>query len=417
MITLQDGKVAKLRAACDNCNESKVRCSQTKPQCGRCARQGVSCVYGLSRRSHKTAPRIGALATTAPGRFVASHIDPSLLLESSDIPSGSNSTSGSGTTAFTLSTSSAGDGSSLNEVTLEDRSDSMDDADAAHARALVPSTIDSMSGFDTYIRLLAESGGFDLSTCFGPESNLGSDTAMGTSDFVSQYLPPAGSSPAYAEYSGSQDSPPCPQKRPSSISCNCTTLAVKELLSMPFQSEEEAGFCDITFSRLKQAIRISEECISCTCTTRDEMSIITTSTLIGRIIEGFEIPMEKTSSLTKINGLSTADSAEDSPHGSAMPTLSWGVLQIEPDEEAELKHHMWFIQFKKLQRVIKKLGMAVTLLRNAQDSGNSAHIVTCQSIHMWLMQKAEVLQHRYLNTDGAAVAKESSARRRSVCSE
>ena len=57
---LLDGKAAKLRASCDTCNESKVRCSQTKPSCTRCQKQGVVCVYGLSRRSHKSAPRVGA---------------------------------------------------------------------------------------------------------------------------------------------------------------------------------------------------------------------------------------------------------------------------------------------------------------------------------------------------------------------
>ncbi|KAF2799616.1 hypothetical protein K505DRAFT_230643, partial [Melanomma pulvis-pyrius CBS 109.77] len=44
------GKAAKLRASCDACNESKVRCSQTKPKCSRCEKQGGICVYGLSRR-------------------------------------------------------------------------------------------------------------------------------------------------------------------------------------------------------------------------------------------------------------------------------------------------------------------------------------------------------------------------------
>ncbi|KAK7228253.1 hypothetical protein V2G26_000423 [Clonostachys chloroleuca] len=48
----------KLRASCNACHESKVRCTQTKPTCVRCERNGVVCIYGLSRRSHKDAPRI-----------------------------------------------------------------------------------------------------------------------------------------------------------------------------------------------------------------------------------------------------------------------------------------------------------------------------------------------------------------------
>jgi hypothetical protein len=58
-------KTIKLRSSCDTCNEAKVRCSQSKPHCQRCLRLGTTCVYGLSRRSHKTAPRIGASQTSA----------------------------------------------------------------------------------------------------------------------------------------------------------------------------------------------------------------------------------------------------------------------------------------------------------------------------------------------------------------
>ena len=57
---LPDGKTPKLRASCDACNESKVRCTQTKPVCARCEKQGFQCIYGLSRRSHKDAPRVKA---------------------------------------------------------------------------------------------------------------------------------------------------------------------------------------------------------------------------------------------------------------------------------------------------------------------------------------------------------------------
>ncbi|ROV92573.1 hypothetical protein VMCG_08951 [Cytospora schulzeri] len=53
-----DGKTIRLRASCNACNESKVRCSQSKPTCARCERNGIECIYGLSRRTHKDAPPI-----------------------------------------------------------------------------------------------------------------------------------------------------------------------------------------------------------------------------------------------------------------------------------------------------------------------------------------------------------------------
>jgi hypothetical protein len=42
-----------IRATCDNCAKSKVRCSKEQPRCQRCIYQGVRCVYGLSQRSKK----------------------------------------------------------------------------------------------------------------------------------------------------------------------------------------------------------------------------------------------------------------------------------------------------------------------------------------------------------------------------
>lgn len=104
------------------------------------------------------------------------------------------------------------------------------------------------------------------------------------------------------------------------------------------------------------------------------------------------------------------DGSEESLPGVSVPRLSWGVLQIEPDEEAEIKQHMWLIQHRKLQRVIRKLIVTVGRLRNAQDSGSPAHIMTCQYIHMWLVQKAEALEDRYRVHDGAATKDNTAAR-------
>ncbi|CBX98967.1 similar to AflR [Plenodomus lingam JN3] len=39
------------RESCQNCADSKVRCSKNKPTCARCARRGTPCVYQQSRRA------------------------------------------------------------------------------------------------------------------------------------------------------------------------------------------------------------------------------------------------------------------------------------------------------------------------------------------------------------------------------
>ena len=139
---------------------------------------------------------------------------------------------------------------------------------------------------------------------------------------------------------------------------------------------------------------------------------VTTSILIGRIIEGFELFMTRANTLSSPTHSRIIDGSNESSPEVSVPRLSWGVLQIEPDEEAEIKQHMWLIQHRKLQRVIKKLIVAVGQLRNAQDSGNSAHIMTCQYIHMWLVQKAEGLEDRYRVNDDAVIKDNLAARNR-----
>ncbi|KAL1953238.1 hypothetical protein VTO42DRAFT_3353 [Malbranchea cinnamomea] len=46
-------RVENIRASCDNCARSKVRCSKEQPQCQRCIHQGVKCTYSPSQRARR----------------------------------------------------------------------------------------------------------------------------------------------------------------------------------------------------------------------------------------------------------------------------------------------------------------------------------------------------------------------------
>ena len=122
-------------------------------------------------------------------------------------------------------------------------------------------------------------------------------------------------------------------------------------------------------------------------------STVTICILIGYIIQGFETVLAKGSPSSSSNASDLSGS--NTPNGTA-PRLSWGVLPIEPDEEDELKQHMWLLQFRKLQKVLKLLSASVGRLRNAGGNNvNSAHAMACQCIHMWLVQKAEIVIDKY----------------------
>ncbi|KAJ5504028.1 hypothetical protein N7463_006902 [Penicillium fimorum] len=61
-----------IRASCNNCAKSKVRCSKDQPSCQRCLYQGVPCIYSPSQRSRKRPPPTPtATSPPAPGSVSA----------------------------------------------------------------------------------------------------------------------------------------------------------------------------------------------------------------------------------------------------------------------------------------------------------------------------------------------------------
>jgi len=48
--SLQQNGLTNIRASCDNCAKSKVRCSKDQPRCQRCIQQGVRCKYSPSQK-------------------------------------------------------------------------------------------------------------------------------------------------------------------------------------------------------------------------------------------------------------------------------------------------------------------------------------------------------------------------------
>ncbi|EGE06805.1 AURR1 aurofusarin regulatory protein [Trichophyton equinum CBS 127.97] len=70
-----------IRASCDNCSRSKVRCSKEQPKCQRCVHQGVSCIYSPSQRVRRRPlrepmvefPRRNNLARETSNKPIGSH--------------------------------------------------------------------------------------------------------------------------------------------------------------------------------------------------------------------------------------------------------------------------------------------------------------------------------------------------------
>lgn len=83
----------RLRASCDQCTDSKLKCDQVKPQCDRCASRGRACVYSLIRAVGRP-PRSHSCASN-PKRTSSSETDSAI--RQGHVPDVSNRASQTGT--------------------------------------------------------------------------------------------------------------------------------------------------------------------------------------------------------------------------------------------------------------------------------------------------------------------------------
>ncbi|KAH8167678.1 hypothetical protein CIB48_g564 [Xylaria polymorpha] len=393
--TSQD--VAKLRASCDSCNESKVRCSQTKPQCARCEKQGINCIYGLSRRTHKTAPRVGALAADI-GTIVASSAEQPLLYQQQlqwlvPVPEHTQD----------ASRSTAG---------LCDGGIGLSDADRRSSTAAM------ISDFVPSDSPLIESSPFGLVNTDIELPSLDSSAAPMSSFGTAFLTPSAGSSrsdgPLHFNSLAEMSRNIVPE------TCNCRTLAVQQLhcLSVP---PDSSGSNDAYFTQLKQAIGVSEMCLGCQCITQDDTSmskryrlllvptmftdasrslLVITGTLIGNIIERLDcfitqVNQQLARPASRSRSSVTEFPDDDSP--SRPSSRFWGSLEIEPLEEAELKFHLCLIQLRKLRRILKQMIASADSMSATEGRENSAKAMTIQCIYVWLVQKVDALKTKNAN--------------------
>jgi hypothetical protein len=83
-------------------------------------------------------------------------------------------------------------------------------------------------------------------------------------------------------------------------------------------------------------------------------------------------------------------------------------LQIEDDDEDDLKQHLWVIHFRKLESLLKQLSAFVRTRRSAQNDTNSVHVMACEFVLMWLEQRAQLVREGFSaqSTAGFGVRKE-----------
>lgn len=380
-----------------------MRCSQTKLTCSRCAKNRIICVYGLSRRSHPAAPRVGeTLPNTntmmdirVPNNTTnttSSSIQPPSLLHPFDFDLYAEDT----TILAGISYSSPS--SSMQEYFQDPVA--LTGVDSGLSGFWPPHKVDKIS-----------SSNHEISTnnckVIQPNQSLPSPHPSGSSDDVdSGTCRSTGRSPVPTL--GTQ------KKRPrleiQKQACDCRTAVISQMTNIPSKGGGDHASFDIQLSQLREAIRTAEACLQCDC----HSNIMVAGILIGHIIGGFEVMMPKFRCSVSPSDQYQDSARQENPGDSkdcggnvtidigARPKISWGTLRIDDCEEDELKWQIYLLSFRRLEDLIKRfgrLGRPMTMASHGASGGveprcdgpsNPAYAMACGSIHMWLEQKLQV---------------------------
>ena len=395
---MMDENKMRLRASCNACNESKVRCGQRKPTCTRCERNGTECIYGLSRRTHKDAPPISIPQSQRGGRLSRPERVPQLP------PNGDTRTSTS-----TNSNSTSNTANRFNSCAMLDQ----------------PAEVHNNNGnlfADHMFSMATEADSMQLLDFSSLVTDSTSSTAMTPGHFSTtgaDYANPKpwdlGSLFAANHNSDPTDIGTCWALN-SEAECTCHAGVTELLASMrrggggsSSSSNDQRLSLDSQLPKLNQCIVSAEMSMGCAHGREDSepIHIMAVAMLIGYVIDDFKV-FASESALRKSSAAAAAEmvtlgNAErgsksrsgrvGTPGSSDMslmkPRLSWGVLELEKEDELDLRQNMYLLSFRKLERLLSQLTLYLRDLQNAwagvpDPSRHTAFVIACDYTRLWL---------------------------------
>ncbi|VUC24316.1 unnamed protein product [Clonostachys rosea] len=207
--------------------------------------------------------------------------------------------------------------------------------------------------------------------------------------------------------------------------CSCSTEAVPGLArTSPLfnRPKSQRLSFDMELSQIKGAIISCEASLNCQSHAADPNMAMLIGIMISGIIDGFEklitnddVPTtdnhnSQSSSCTLVATPSadgqiraaTRNSGKpnsgDQDSVMAEPRLTWGVLQLEDDDEAELRLRLCVLYFRRLEALLKHFSQSVRFFRDGQDGqaatvrSSAALVMACDYMRIWLEQKAETVR-------------------------
>ncbi|KAJ4287144.1 hypothetical protein N0V90_012542 [Kalmusia sp. IMI 367209] len=208
--------------------------------------------------------------------------------------------------------------------------------------------------------------------------------------------------------------------------CNCHAGVTELLASMRGGGNNEQRLSiDAQLAKLKRCIVSSETSMECAHgrQTSEPIHIMAIAMLIGYVMEDFKMlasdsslcmPSSSSSSslsppainemaamgntgtgTTSMSGMLPNISSTDMSMGGCLePRLSWGVLELEDDDEKDLRQRLYLLSFRKLERLLTQLTQYLRDLHNARanlpdPSRHMAFIIACDYTRLWLEKKAD----------------------------
>ncbi|CAH0021157.1 unnamed protein product [Clonostachys rhizophaga] len=179
---------------------------------------------------------------------------------------------------------------------------------------------------------------------------------------------------------------------------------------------------DIELSQIKRAIISCEASVNCKTHAVDPNMAMLMGVMIGGIIDGFEKLLanddppaaddqnSQSSSCTPVaaqsadghiqvaTGNGGKPKSGDQDSAMAEPRLTWGVLQLEDDDEADLRLRLCVLYFRRLEVLLKHFSHSVRFFRDGQDDqaagvrSSAAQVMACDYMRIWLEEKAETVR-------------------------
>lgn len=257
---------------------------------------------------------------------------------------------------------------------------------------------------------------------------------------------PSDGGPAAADMAAYLATPPSPPSL-GDYTCNCHSGVTELLTSMRASGHDDRRLpVDAQLAKLKRCISSSETSMAC-AHGRDDgepIHIMAVATLIGFVIDEFEVlacdlvspalrrhlspagtgtgvpgagvgmgggmadiasALGVGAGAERVGGSSLSSGSDESMSmvgaGANMslaslmePRLSWGMLELEDDDEVDLRQRLYLLSFRKLERLLSQLTMYLRNLRDsrvglADPSRHMAFVMACDYTRLWLEKKAE----------------------------